>query len=214
MVPAGRPAEWGPRPLSDGRTVSRQDEGVPHLIGGAVLERFSGGFFPRGRKHGPPGRLPPGQYLTDGFPGLLGPGNAQMNLDEWRFSVEQGEQVLASWSWKELQGLPAQDFLVDIHCVTRWSKLDTHWRGVSVDTLLAGLPLDPQRQYVVAYCYGGYTTNLPLAEITGGRAFVAYEFDGQPLSPRARLASPPGGARPLPVEERQVGPGPAPPAPG
>jgi DMSO/TMAO reductase YedYZ molybdopterin-dependent catalytic subunit len=81
---------------------------------------------------------------------------------------------------------------VDIHCVTKWSKLDTHWTGVSVDVLLEGT--EPWGEYVVAFCDGGYTTNLPLEDVTGGRAWVAYEYDGAPLEPEhggpARLLVP------------------------
>jgi DMSO/TMAO reductase YedYZ molybdopterin-dependent catalytic subunit len=87
--------------------------------------------------------------------------------------------VLKSWTWPEFQALPAQDVSVDIHCVTRWSKLDTMWRGVSVDTLLDQVTHDTP--YVMALCDGGYTTNLPIKDLTGGRAWVAFEYDGAPL---------------------------------
>jgi len=91
-----------------------------------------------------------------------------------------------------LQALPAETVTVDIHCVTRWSKLDTQWRGVSLDTLLGQAGHDAG--YVLAFCDGGYTTNLPVADVTGGRAWVAYEYDGQPLAPEhggpARLLVP------------------------
>ncbi|HEX9676746.1 MAG TPA: molybdopterin-dependent oxidoreductase, partial [Anaerolineales bacterium] len=98
------------------------------------------------------------------------------------------------WSWEEFQGLPAQDFTVDIHCVTKWTKLDTRWRGVSVDTLLEHVQLDPKAGFVMAYCDGGYTTNLPLPDLLNGQGFVAYEYDGRSLAPEhggpARLVVP------------------------
>jgi len=77
--------------------------------------------------------------------------------------------------------LPSEDVTVDIHCVTKWTKLDTRWRGVSVDTLLE--EVGTAATYVVQHSYGGYTTNLPLADVTGGKAWVAYQFDGAPLEP-------------------------------
>jgi DMSO/TMAO reductase YedYZ molybdopterin-dependent catalytic subunit len=97
--------------------------------------------------------------------------------------VEQLGKEVAAWSWEEFQKLPSQEFVADIHCVTKWSKLDTHWRGVSVDTLLEQVGLDPRVMYVTALSYGGYTSNLPLAEVIDGQAFVAYDFEGGPLPP-------------------------------
>ena len=85
------------------------------------------------------------------------------------------------WTWDELMALPSEDVTVDIHCVTKWTKLDTRWRGVSVDTLLE--EVGTAAAYVVQHSYGGYTTNLPLADVTGGKAWVAYQFDGAPLEP-------------------------------
>ncbi len=88
--------------------------------------------------------------------------------------------------------LPSEEVATDIHCVTRWSKLGTSWRGVSLDTLFEGV--DWTDAYAMAHCYGGYTTNVPLADLLGGRAWIAYEFDGQPLAPEhggpARLLVP------------------------
>jgi DMSO/TMAO reductase YedYZ molybdopterin-dependent catalytic subunit len=101
-------------------------------------------------------------------------------LDQWTFTVvaPDGEQ-LAVWSWEEFRALPSEEVAVDIHCVTKWSKLDTSWEGVSVDTLLEGL--DADAAYVTAFSDGGYTTNLPLEDVTGGKAWVAFGYDGAPL---------------------------------
>jgi DMSO/TMAO reductase YedYZ molybdopterin-dependent catalytic subunit len=97
-----------------------------------------------------------------------------------------------SWPWEEFVALPRETVTVDIHCVTKWSKLDTTWTGVSVDTLLEGV--DTDAGYVTAWCDGGYTTNLPLEDLTGGRAWIAYEYGGEPLEPEhggpARLLIP------------------------
>ena len=137
-------------------------------------------------------RVPSGQYVTDGFPVLSAGATPRAPLEKWTFSITQGGDTRKSWTWQELQALPAETVTVDIHCVTRWSKLDTQWRGVSLDTLLGQVGHDAG--YVLAFCDGGYTTNLPVADVTGGRAWVAYEYDGQPLEPEhggpARLLVP------------------------
>jgi DMSO/TMAO reductase YedYZ molybdopterin-dependent catalytic subunit len=139
------------------------------------------------RRHAEAGTaLPPGQYLTRDFPVLSAGPTPHVPLDEWRFEI--GEQ---SWTWDEFQDLPSESITVDIHCVTSWSKLGTGWEGVSVDTLLEGVEPGP---YVMAHSYGGYTTNLPLEDLTDGKAWVAYNYDGEPLEPEhggpARLLVP------------------------
>ena len=130
--------------------------------------------------------LPPGQYLTLDFPVLSAGPTPHVPLDEWRFEI--GE---LSWSWDEFVDLPSETITVDIHCVTSWSKLQTRWEGVSVDTLLEGV--EPSA-HVMAHSYGGYTTNLPIEDLTDGKAWVAYNFDGEPLEPEhggpARLLVP------------------------
>ncbi len=158
-------------------------------------ERFvSRGFVGKRRREGPAGRVPPGQYVTDDFPVLSAGPTPRVPLDQWRFAIEQEGKEVASWSWEEFQQLPAQEFVADVHCVTKWSKLDTHWQGVSVDILLEQVELDPRVRYVCAFSYGGYSTNLPLPEILNGQAFVAYNYEGEPLPPEhggpARLVVP------------------------
>jgi DMSO/TMAO reductase YedYZ molybdopterin-dependent catalytic subunit len=157
------------------------------------MSPISRGF--RGRRNTPAGvenRVPPGQYLTDGFPVLSAGPTPHTPLNQWTFSIRQNDRELKSWSWEEIQALPSDDVTVDIHCVTRWSKLDTEWRGVSMDTLLGAVEQDSG--YILAFCDGGYTTNLPVADVTDGRAWVAYEYDGGPLDPEhggpARLLVP------------------------
>jgi DMSO/TMAO reductase YedYZ molybdopterin-dependent catalytic subunit len=112
-------------------------------------------------------------------------------LEQWTFTVEGGAEP-ARWTWDEFQALPRESVTVDIHCVTRWSKLDTVWEGVSVDTLLEAA--DHDASYVLAFCDGGYTTNLPLEDVTDGKAWVAFGYDGEPLDPEhggpARLLVP------------------------
>jgi DMSO/TMAO reductase YedYZ molybdopterin-dependent catalytic subunit len=117
--------------------------------------------------------------VTTDFPVLSAGPTPRTRLDEWTFSVTAGG-TSKSWTWQEFRALPAETVTADIHCVTRWSKLDTRWTGVPVSTLLA--ELDASARYVLAFSDGGYTTNLPLADLTGGRAWVAFDFDGKPLA--------------------------------
>ena len=116
----------------------------------------------------------------------------QTPLPEWTFSITQGGDTLKSWTWQEMQALPAETVAADIHCVTRWSKLGTQWRGVPVDMLLDQVAAEAR--YVLAFCDGGYTTNLPTEDVTGGKAWVAFGYDGAPLEPEhggpARLLVP------------------------
>ena len=146
----------------------------------------------RGRARGGNPRLPPGQYLAEDFPVLSAGPTPRVRTETWEFTVTTETGDKHSWSWAELMALPSEKPTVDIHCVTQWSKLDTRWRGVSVDTLVGGL--DTEADYVMVHSYGGYTTNLPLADLLDGQAWVAYEYSGKPLTPEhggpARLLVP------------------------
>jgi DMSO/TMAO reductase YedYZ molybdopterin-dependent catalytic subunit len=153
---------------------------------------ISRGFGGRRRSGGDPSRLPPGQYLTRDFPVLSAGPTPRTALDEWSFTIAGEVDEARSWTWEELLALPSETFTVDVHCVTKWSKLDTTWTGVSVDTLLDGVATEAG--HVVAWCDGDYTTNLPLEDVTGGRAWVVHTYDGEPLDPEhggpARLLVP------------------------
>ncbi len=137
-------------------------------------------------------RVPPGQYVTNGFPVLSAGPTPRTPLPSWNFSVQGAVRNASSWTWDEFRALPHETITVDIHCVTKWSKLDTTWRGVSLDTLLAGAV--PTGRFVLAFCDGGYTINVPLDDLRGGKAWVVDEYDGQPLRPEhgapARLLVP------------------------
>ena len=124
-------------------------------------------------------RLPPGQHLERGFPVLSAGPTPHTPLDRWDFTITGSVDKPKRWTWDELRALPHESVTADIHCVTKWSKLDTHWDGVSIDTLLA--QVESAADYVVAFCDGGYTTNLPIEDITGGQAWVAFGYDGGPL---------------------------------
>jgi len=161
-----------------------------------MTDRFVSRGFVGKRREGSaaPNRVPPGQHEVKDFPVLSAGPTPRVRLDQWSFSIEGLVRQKARWTWQEFLQLPAQPFVVDIHCVTKWTKLDTRWLGVSVDTLFEHVELDPRAQFVTAFAQGGYTTNLPLPDILNGRAFVAYQYDGQPLAPEhggpARLVVP------------------------
>jgi DMSO/TMAO reductase YedYZ molybdopterin-dependent catalytic subunit len=156
------------------------------------LSFISRGF--RGRKQDPDlaDRTPPGQYLTRDFPVLSAGPTPRTNLDKWDLEVFGDVDAPKRWNWQEFHALPRETFTVDIHCVTKWSKLDTEWEGVSIDTLLEGI--DQSASYLIAHCDGGYTTNLPLEDVTGGKAWIAFGYDGDSLEPEhggpARLLVP------------------------
>jgi DMSO/TMAO reductase YedYZ molybdopterin-dependent catalytic subunit len=140
---------------------------------------ISPGFRGRTRDQASAGRLPPGQYVVRDFPVLSAGPTPRTPLADWTFSITGEVDTPHRWTWDEFRKLPTETVTRDIHCVTKWSKFDTVWEGVSVDTLLKGV--DTSAEYVTAFCDGGYTTNLPLADLTGGKAWIAYLFDNAPL---------------------------------
>ncbi len=153
---------------------------------------ISRGFHGRRRSDVDASSLPPGQYVVEGFPVLSAGPTPHTPLAQWSFTINGAVDAVRTWSWERLLALPSETVTVDIHCVTKWSKLGTTWSGVSIDTLLA--EVETSAEYVSVFSDGGYTTNLPLAEITDGRAWVAYAFEGEPLEPEhggpARLLVP------------------------
>jgi DMSO/TMAO reductase YedYZ molybdopterin-dependent catalytic subunit len=127
-------------------------------------------------------RVPPGQHVTEDFPVLSAGPTPRAALESWSLALENAGQLLARWSWAEFEALPQTERATDIHCVTKWSKLGTRWRGVTFDDLMAAAGLSsPPTGYVMAHCDGGYTTNLPIADLLEGKAMVATQFDGLPL---------------------------------
>ena len=125
-------------------------------------------------------RLPPGQYAEPGFPVLTaGPTPEVDTTGEWSLRIDGIVAAEREWTWQEFHELPFEDVPCDIHCVTKWSKLGTSFRGVSLDTLFEGVePLGP---YAMAYSFGGYTTNLAIEDLSDGRAWVVTEHEGEPL---------------------------------
>ncbi|MFE9361103.1 sulfite oxidase-like oxidoreductase [Streptomyces olivaceoviridis] len=154
------------------------------------MGNFSPGF--QGRTHRFEDRLPPGQYSTESFPVLsVGP-SPHVPTETWSFTVTSEDGQSRVWTWADMMALPQEEPTVDIHCVTRWSKFDTTWRGVSLDVFLD--EVETAADFVVAESYDGYTTNLPLEDIIDGKAWLAHTYDGSPLSPEhggpARLVVP------------------------
>jgi DMSO/TMAO reductase YedYZ molybdopterin-dependent catalytic subunit len=153
---------------------------------------ISRGFKGRPRDQTAGGRLPPGQYLVGDFPVLSAGPTPHTALAHWTFSITGEVDDPKQWTWEQFRALPTETVTKDIHCVTKWSKLDTTWEGVSVDTLLDGV--ETAAEYVMAFSDGGYATNLPLEDVRDGKAWVAFAYDGEALEPEhggpARLLVP------------------------
>ena len=150
----------------------------------------------RGRRRDPAleGRVPPGQYVEPGFPVLTAGPTPRVELATWRLRVDGLVEQPREWTWEQIHELPPSSFSGDIHCVTKWTKLDTTFSGASVDDLLDAVGVSADASHVLATSYGGYTTNLPLEDVSDGKAWVVWEFDGEPLAPEhggpARLLVP------------------------
>lgn len=133
------------------------------------------------RSRSDPNRLPPGQSPTSGFPVLTAGVTQHTAVEDWTFTLEEEDRTtITSWNWDEFRALGPTEVTVDIHCVTRWSKFDTNWRGVTIDRILAAAGLkEPPSPFVMAFCDGGYTTNLPFEDLLDGKALVAWEYEGE-----------------------------------
>jgi DMSO/TMAO reductase YedYZ molybdopterin-dependent catalytic subunit len=142
---------------------------------------ISRGF--RGRRgDAPPGRLPPGQYLTRDFPVLSAGPTPHTPLDRWTFTIAGELDEPRRWTWEEFRALPAEEITADIHCVTKWSKLDTVWQGVRLDSCSRGSRPRPRTRSRSAT--GGIPRTSPKADLTGGKAWVAFSYGGEPLAPQ------------------------------
>jgi DMSO/TMAO reductase YedYZ molybdopterin-dependent catalytic subunit len=159
----------------------RHDHGM-----GLISRGFSG------RRRGGDVDLPPGQYLTEDFPVLSAGPTPRVRTEDWEFTITTESGTVHRWDWAGLQALPSEDVTVDLHCVTRWSKLSTDWTGVALDTLMADV--ETAADFAIVDSYGGYTTNLPLEDLLDGKAWVAYRYDGDDVTPEhggpARLLVP------------------------
>jgi DMSO/TMAO reductase YedYZ molybdopterin-dependent catalytic subunit len=154
------------------------------------LSSATRGFF--GRRREPEERLPPGQTKVSRWPVLSAGPTPDVDTDTFDFVIRDENDAEHHWNWEQLLAVGVEDITVDIHCVTHWSKLDMPWRGVSLDKLFENV--DTEYAYVMAESYGGYTTNVPLKDLRDGKAWIAIEADGAPLTPEhggpARLLVP------------------------
>ncbi|MFI9612884.1 sulfite oxidase-like oxidoreductase [Streptomyces sp. NPDC052023] len=151
------------------------------------------GFTGRPRVDNP--GLPPGQYdAGDDWPVLSAEVTPHLEATEWTFRIDGLVEAPRAWDWAQAHALPASAYEGDIHCVTGWSKFGVRFAGVSLDAFLEQARPLPAATHAVAYAHTGYTTSLPLADLTGGRAWIAWEYDGRPLTPEhggpARLLVP------------------------
>ncbi|MGB6700605.1 sulfite oxidase-like oxidoreductase [Methyloceanibacter sp.] len=129
-------------------------------------------------------RLPPGQSLTADFPVLSAGPTPHISLGDWSFTLKVGPKPVAKWNWAEFNALPKTHQIRDIHCVTKWSKLDTPWDGVLVDDVLKAAGIEePPTKFILAHSFDGYSTNVPVADLVGGKAMIALRYDGKPLPP-------------------------------
>ena len=146
------------------------------------MAKFTRGFTGRGKAARDP-RLPPGQYDTGRqWPVLSAEVTPTIDPADWTFTVDGHVEQRATWTWDEMHALPPSTYAGDIHCVTTWSKLGMEFEGVSVDTLLAAARPLADATHVLVFSSTGYTTNLPLADVTDGKAWVAFTADGMPLA--------------------------------
>jgi DMSO/TMAO reductase YedYZ molybdopterin-dependent catalytic subunit len=126
-------------------------------------------------------RLPPGQSLTSDFPVLSAGPTPHIDTRNWTFGLKVGPKPIKKWTWNEFNALPQTKMTRDIHCVTKWSKFDTPWQGVLIDDILADAGSAAPTAFTLAQSYDGYSTNVPYADLTDGKAMVATRYEGQPL---------------------------------
>ena len=145
---------------------------------------ISRGFMPKRQQQTPKERVPPGQYVTVDFPILSAGPTPQIEVANWKLALQLGGSLVRAWNWAEFEALPQTTIKTDIHCVTKWSKLDTVWQGVTLDDLVdsAGLS-EPPEPYLMVHCYGGYTTNVPVADLASGKGMIVTRYDGLPIAP-------------------------------
>lgn len=125
-------------------------------------------------------RVPPGQHLAKGFPVLTYGDTPQITTEEWQFTVS-GLASSKTFLWQDFMTMPQTEFTADFHCVTRWSKLDVKWRGIRVVDFLKEIDVDPSATHVMEHCYGGYTTNVSMADFAKEENFFAHTLLGEPL---------------------------------
>ena len=127
-------------------------------------------------------RLPPGQKLTDGWPVLQYGNTPAIDMATWKFSIVGLVDEEVHFTWDEFMALPQTIVRSDIHCVTHWSKFDNEWTGVRFRDVLARVKANARAKYVMIHSYGGYTTNIALAELLDDDVLFAHTHNGEPLT--------------------------------
>ncbi len=145
---------------------------------------ISRGFKSRRQAEALRDRVPPGQHVTTDFPVLTAGPTPDIKTANWSLALQLGGSLVGKWSWAEFEALPQTTIKTDIHCVTTWSKLDTTWSGVTFDDLLAAAGFSaPPAPFIMAHCDNAYTTNVPVADLIGGKGMIATRYEGLPLLP-------------------------------
>lgn len=139
------------------------------------------GFFGRSPTPNEPDRIPPGQHVVEHWPVLTAGPTPRIETADWKFTLKIGPKPIKVWNWSEFNALPQTEVTRDIHCVTTWSKLDTVWEGVTVDDILADARVEAPTDFVLAHSFDGYSSNVPLADLTSGKAMIALKYNGLPL---------------------------------
>jgi DMSO/TMAO reductase YedYZ molybdopterin-dependent catalytic subunit len=139
------------------------------------------GFLGRHRGPDEAARLPPGQHLTTDFPVLSAGPTPRVKIEDWSFTLKDGPRPVARWSWAEFNALPQTRMQRDIHCVTTWSKFDTTWEGVLIDDILEAAGVEASTAFTLAHSVDGYSTNVPVVDLIGGKAMVALRYEGLPI---------------------------------
>ena len=141
------------------------------------------GFFGKGNDNLDKKRLPPGQYLENRFPVLSAEPTPDINLLDWKLSFSYNNEIMAEIDWNSLIKIESTELTKDIHCVTRWTKFDMNWRGVSVQNIIKSLDLEVPSNWVMIGSSTGYTTNLPTEDLLREFTLIAYEYEKKPITP-------------------------------
>ena len=141
------------------------------------------GFFGKGNDNLDKKRLPPGQYLENRFPVLSAEPTPDINLLDWKLSFSYNNEIMAEIDWNSLIKIESTELTKDIHCVTRWTKFDMNWKGVSVQNIIKSLDLEVPSDWVMIGSSTGYTTNLPIEDLLREFTLIAYEYEKKPITP-------------------------------
>ena len=141
------------------------------------------GFFGKGNDNLDKKRLPPGQYLENRFPVLSAEPTPDINLLDWKLSFAYNNEIMAEIDWNSLIKIESTELTKDIHCVTRWTKFDMNWKGVSVQNIIKSLDLEVPSDWVMIGSSTGYTTNLPTEDLLRELTLIAYEYEKKPITP-------------------------------